>query len=73
MHEVPKERRDVTPQAAEQYRLLTERTSTLIERLRLLRQQSVEIRSEIQRHRESQRDSRDGIKRGQDVIARRPA
>ena len=51
MHEVPRERRDVTPQAAEQYRQLVERTSTLIERLRVLRQKSAEIRNQLERNR----------------------
>jgi phage terminase Nu1 subunit (DNA packaging protein) len=51
MHEVAKPNREVTPEAAEQYRKLVDRASTLIERLRVLRQQSAAIRLQLERNR----------------------
>ena len=53
MHEMPKPHREVTPESADQYRALVERTHTLVDRLRLLRRQSSELREHISRNRES--------------------
>lgn len=54
---------EVTPRAAEQYRDLMSRTSTLVDRLRLLRQQSTELRENLSRNRKTHQDfvrQRDG-------------
>lgn len=51
MHEASKSEREVTPFAAKEYRQLVERTHTLIGRLRLLRQNSLELRQNIKRNR----------------------
>jgi len=57
MHEQPSNgHRDVTPHAAEQYRHLMERTSTLVDRLRVLRQQSTELRENLSRNRKTHQD-----------------
>lgn len=53
MHEAPKSQREVTPQAAEQYRNLMDRAHTLVDRLRLLRKQSTELRENLSRNRQS--------------------
>jgi len=53
MHEVPKPHREVTPESAERYRSLMEHTHTLVDRLRVLRKQSMELRESISRSRES--------------------
>jgi hypothetical protein len=51
MHEAPTAQREVTTHAAEQYRNLVQRTHTLVERLRLLRQHSTELRENMNRTR----------------------
>ena len=63
MHEVPKPHREVTPESAEQYRALMERASTLVERLRLLRQHSTDIREQIIRGRERHRSFQDSLRK----------
>lgn len=62
MHDVPKPQRDVTSDSAERYRLLLERTSTLVERLRELRKQSALIREQLAQGRE-QHDNRNSFPR----------
>jgi len=57
MHEQPANGHpEVTPRAAEQYRDLMSRASTLVDRLRLLRQQSTELRENLSRNRKTHQD-----------------
>jgi ribose 1,5-bisphosphokinase PhnN len=53
MHDAPNGVREVTPPAAERYRMLLENAHTLVERLRVLRQQSTEILDHLRREREN--------------------
>lgn len=55
--------REVTPESAEQYRALMERVCTLVERLRLLRQHSTDIREQIIRGRERHRSFQDSLRK----------
>ena len=61
MHEAPKEHREVTPESADQYRALMERASTLVERLRLLRQNASVIREQLSRGRERHQSFRNSL------------
>jgi hypothetical protein len=63
MHEVPKANRGITSRAADQYRQLTERTSTLLERLRVLRQQSATLRDHLAHGREQNSGFRDRLRK----------
>ena len=73
MHELPKPRREVTPEAAEVYRVLVERTSTLIDRLRVLREQSAQIRDQIERNRVGNSRSSELVEKAIHSNQRRPA
>jgi phage terminase Nu1 subunit (DNA packaging protein) len=51
MHDTPKEHREVRPEAAARYTHLMEQSHTLIERLRVLREQSSQIRGKLEQTR----------------------
>jgi hypothetical protein len=51
MHDTPKAQREVHPEAAARYARLMEQASTLVERLRVLREQSIQIRDRLQQTR----------------------
>ena len=58
MHEVPAPRREVTPETAEKYRVALGHTTTLVERLRVLRARTTELRANISRNRKAQEEMR---------------
>ena len=51
MHDTPREHREVRPEAATRYAQILERSNTLVERLRLLRQQASQIRGQLEKTR----------------------
>lgn len=54
MHEAPAPSREVTPEIVERYRMAVDHTTALLERLRMLRQQTRELRTAISRSRARQ-------------------
>jgi phage terminase Nu1 subunit (DNA packaging protein) len=51
MHDTPKAQRQVLPEAAARYAQLVEQAATLVERLRVLRDQAVQVRTRLHENR----------------------